>query len=87
MVSNPLKPQLSDDIFQFLLQNNLLREKGIRDYVIRKRFRELKGHHPTYIIIEMLQDEYPYLQYDTIRKIIYQKTEAKQRNSQLIQSA
>lgn len=76
-MQNPLKKHLTDDAFQFLIKNNLLREKGIRDYHIRKRFNELKISHPTYMIIEMIQDEYPYLQYETIRKIIYQKPESK----------
>jgi len=86
MVNNPLKPQLSDEIFHFLLKNNLLREKGLRDYVIRQRYHKLKGHYPTYVIIEMLQDEYPYLQYDTIRKIIYQKLTVKEENFYMISS-
>jgi len=77
MMQNPLKNHLSDKAYQFLIKNNLLREKGIRDYHIRKRFNELKQDYPTNLIIEMLQDEYPYLQYETIRKIIYQKPERK----------
>lgn len=84
MVNNPLKPQLSDEVYKFLLHNNLLREKGIRDYVIRQRFKELKGNYPTYIIIEKLQDEYAYLQYDTIRKIIYQRPEVKKADFSMI---
>ncbi len=75
MMQNPLKKHLTDDTFQFLIENNLLREKGIRDFHIRSQFNKLKRSHPTYLIIEMIQDEYPYLQYETIRKIIYQKPE------------
>ncbi len=77
MMQNPLKNHLSDDAFQFLVENNLLREKGIRDFHIRKLFYDLKTKHPTYMVIEKIQDEYPYLQYETIRKIIYQKPETK----------
>lgn len=72
-MQNPLKRYLNDETYQFLLQNNLLREKGIRDFTIRKRFNTLKKEFPTYLIIEMIQEEYPYLQFETIRKIIYQK--------------
>ena len=77
MMQNPLKNHLTDKAYQFLIKNNLLREKGIRDYHIRRRFYELKQDYPTHLIIEMLQNEYPYLQYETIRKIIYQKPEKK----------
>ena len=77
MMHNPLKHHLSDDVYQFLLENNLLREKGIRDYYIRKKFNTLKNEHPTHRIIEMIQEDYPYLQYETVRKIIYQKPENK----------
>ena len=73
MMHNPLKSHLSDELFQFLIKHNLLREKGVRDYKIRQRYNRLKKDHPTFLIIEMLQQEYPYLQHETIRKIIYQK--------------
>lgn len=76
-MQNPLKHHLTDKAYQFLIKNNLLREKGIRDYHIRKRFYELKQDFPTHLVIETLQNEYPYLQYETIRKIIYQKPEKK----------
>lgn len=75
MMQNPLKKHLTDDAFQFLIENNLLREKGLRDFHIRKQFNNLKKKHPTYLVIEKSQDDYPYLQYETIRKIIYQKPE------------
>jgi len=70
---NPLKDHLTDDTFHFLRKNNLIREKGLRDFAIRQRFKALRRKYPTYEIIEMLQEEYPYLQYETIRKIIYQR--------------
>jgi len=73
MVSNPLRTHIPDPIFEFLIKNNLLKEKGVRDFMIRKRFRALKKNHPTRNALEILQNEYPYLQYETIRKIIYHK--------------
>jgi len=72
-MQNPLKNHLSDETFQFLIKNNLIREKGVRDYKIRKLYKKLKENHPTFLIIEKIQSQYPYLQYETIRKIIYQK--------------
>ena len=73
MVQNPLKSHIPDSIFEFLVKNNLLNEKGVRDFKIRKKFSSLKQKHTTQNSIEILQTDYPYLQYETIRKIIYQK--------------
>lgn len=74
MVANSLKTHISDSIFDFLVKNNLLKEKGVRDFNIRQRFTSLKAKYSTQEAIEKLQEEYPYLQYETIRKIIYKKT-------------
>ncbi len=69
---NPLDGLISDDIYDVLDDHNLLSEKGVRDYQIRKTFRVMRGQNvPAYDAIEMLRDEYPYLQFDTIRKIVY----------------
>ncbi len=73
MVKNPLESYIPDHIFEFLIKNGLLKEKGVRDFKIRKRFYALKKSSKTHEAIEILQDEYPYLQYETIRKIIYNK--------------
>ena len=73
MVKNPLKSHIPDSIFEFLVKNNLIKEKGVRDFQIKERFRTLRKQYPTNKAIEILQQEYPYLQYETIRKIIYQK--------------
>ena len=75
MVKNPLKLYIPDSIFEFLVKNNLLNEKGVRDFKIRKKFSSLKSEHSTQYAIELLQQDYPYLQYETIRKIIYQKVQ------------
>jgi thioredoxin-related protein len=42
MVNNPLKSHLSDSTFEFLIKNELLREKGVRDFKIRNAFQNLK---------------------------------------------
>jgi len=69
---NPLQDLISDDVFQILEQHDLLSEKGIRDYQIRQRFRALRSQDvPAFDAIEQLRTEYPYLQFDTIRKIVY----------------
>ncbi len=73
MVQNPLKSHIPDSVFEFLIKHNLLNEKGVRDFQIRQRFNVLRKRHTTQRSIELLQEEYAYLTYETIRKIIYQK--------------
>ena len=69
---NPLAELISDDVYAVLNEYNLLSEKAIRDYQIRKRFREMRRNDvPAYEAIERLREDYAYLQFDTIRKIVY----------------
>ncbi|MGI9174086.1 MAG: hypothetical protein ACR2GR_02040 [Rhodothermales bacterium] len=69
---NPLAELIADDIYAVLEQHNLLSDKGIRDYKIRQQFRQLRREDvPAYDAIEQLREDYPYLQFDTIRKIVY----------------
>lgn len=71
-VHNPLSGLIGDEVYEVLESHNLLNEKGVRDYQIRKRFREMRSEDvPAYDAIESLREEYPYLQFDTIRKIVY----------------
>jgi hypothetical protein len=71
--SNPLSNVLSDEVYSLLRQNDLLNEKSLRDYIIRQMFTKLKaaGKIKTAQAIEAVREMYPYLQYDTIRKIVY----------------
>ncbi len=70
---NPLSDLISDEVFETLYSKGLIHEKSVRDYLIRKKFEMLKQKNLTASqAIESLRDEYPYLQFDTIRKIIYQ---------------
>jgi len=69
---NPLDGLISEEVFSILDDNNLLSEKGVRDYQIRRSFRTMRLNNvPAFDAIELLRDEYPYLQFDTIRKIVY----------------
>ena len=71
-VANPLSGLISDDLYRILEEHELLSEKGIRDYQIRVKFRAMRNKDvPAYDAIEHLREEYPYLQFDTIRKIVY----------------
>ncbi len=70
--TNPLSELISDEVYEVLAAHHLLSEKGVRDYRIRQRFRTMRRQNiPAYDAIEQLRMEYPYLQFDTIRKIVY----------------
>lgn len=69
---NPLSDLVPSEIYQVLEQHNLLNEKGVRDYQIRQQFRTMREQNvPAYEAIEELREQHPYLQFDTIRKIVY----------------
>ena len=69
---NPLNGLVPEEVYQTLVQHNLLNEKGVRDYQIRQQFRSLRSDNvPAYEAIEELRELHPYLQFDTIRKIVY----------------
>jgi hypothetical protein len=71
--NNPLAELISDDIYSLLTSRGLIDEKSVRDYIIRKKFKSLRSQKISASqAIESLRDEYPYLQFDTIRKIVYQ---------------
>ncbi len=69
---NPLSSLISDEVYELLEGHNLLSDKGVRDFQIRRKFRDMRASDvPAYDAIEQLRDDYPYLQFDTIRKIVY----------------
>jgi len=72
-IENPLSDLISDEIYELLSSRGLINEKSVRDYIIRKKFKELRSTKVSASdAIDVLRDEYPYLQFDTIRKIVYQ---------------
>lgn len=72
-IDNPLSDLISDDIFDLLNSHGLIDEKSVRDYQIRKKFKQLRASKISAgDAIDAIREEYPYLQFDTIRKIVYQ---------------
>jgi len=70
--SNPLSELISDETFNLLNSKGLLNEKSLRDYKIRKKFKSLRNENVNASdAIDMLRKEYSYLQFDTVRKIVY----------------
>jgi len=67
-MENPLSDLLTDE--QYEKVKPFLSELAIRDYVIQKKYKELRAQKTgSGDAIDMLREEYPYLQWDTLRKI------------------
>ena len=72
-MDNPLSELISDEIFELLESHGLIDEKAVRDYQIRRKFKSLRaGKVSAGDAIDTIREDYPYLQFDTIRKIVYQ---------------
>ncbi len=69
---NPLSDLISDDIYSALKERDLINEKSVRNHIIRRKYQALRDTEiSTTDAIYELQQQYPYLQFDTIRKIVY----------------
>ncbi len=72
-IDHPLSDLISDEIYDLLDSQGLIDEKAVRDYQIRKRFKMLRSTKVSAgDAIDTIREDYPYLQFDTIRKIVYQ---------------
>lgn len=71
-MDNPIRQIVSDELYDKLSALNLLNQKVIRDFQIKRRYLELRdAGMRSADSIDMILEEYPYLQFDTVRKIIY----------------
>ena len=68
---NPLADLIDDETFAALQQLRLIDQKSLRDFEIRKTYREMRERMSASDAIDKLQKMHPYLQFDTIRKIVY----------------
>ena len=69
---NPLSEFISDETFVILSKKGLINEKSLRDFLIRKQFKSLRNNNiPASNAIDLIREEHPYLQFDTVRKIVY----------------
>ena len=70
--NNPLAEFISDETFSLLTSKGLINEKSLRDYKIRKQFKSLRSNNINASdAIDIIRSEHPYLQFDTVRKIVY----------------
>jgi len=73
-VKNPLSELITDDIYNMLVNKGLINENSVRNYLIKKKYHELRMQKvSTGDAIEHIREEFPYLQHDTIRKLVYQQ--------------
>ncbi len=70
-MTNPVPAILTSQLFDELLDLGLLNTKRLRDFEIRQKYETLKRGMSASDAIDKVRDEYPYLQFDTVRKIIY----------------
>ena len=72
-MDNPLSELISDNIYDLLSSHGLIDEKSVRDFQIKKKFKQLRANKVSAgDAIEAIKEHYPYLQFDTLRKIVYQ---------------
>ena len=71
--ANPVGELISDELYALLRSNDIINEKGLRDYIIRRLFKQLRSEQDlkSTDAIDRIKELYPYIQADTIRKIVY----------------
>jgi hypothetical protein len=69
---NPLRDLIDDQTFLELERHKLFSEKAIRDYQIRRIFKDMRQTMSAGDAIDRIREMHPYLQFDTVRKIVYQ---------------
>jgi len=71
-MTNPICQLVSDELYTTLSRLNLLNKKVLRDFEIKRRYLAYRQQGlRSADAIELILETYPYLQFDTIRKIIY----------------
>jgi len=71
-IDNPLSELISDDIYELLSSYGLIDDKSVRDFQIRNKYKQLRTSKVSSgDAIDAIKEYYPYLQFDTIRKIVY----------------
>ena len=71
-VENPLSDLISDNVYELLYAHGFITDRAIRDYLMRKKFKQLRAQKLNAIAaMYVIQEDYKYLQVDTIRKIVY----------------
>ncbi|GAB4428548.1 MAG: hypothetical protein OHK0039_47070 [Bacteroidia bacterium] len=71
-MSNPIPHIVPDEVYHTLERLNLLNQKVLRDFEIKRCYLDLRREGMrSNDAIDRILESYPYLQFDTVRKIIY----------------
>jgi len=71
-LQNPLNDLISNEIYELLSNRGFINQNAARDHFIRKRFKTLRASRISAgDAIDELRKDYPYLQFETIRQIVY----------------
>ncbi len=71
---NPLRSLMKDNVFEQLSELNLIDANGLRNFVIREKYRKLRSQEfKSKEAMDIIHLEYKNLAYNTIRKIIFRK--------------
>lgn len=71
-IKNPLADLISDEIYELLNERGFINQNAARDHLIRRRFKSLRSLRISAgNAIDELRKDYPYLQFETIRQIVY----------------
>lgn len=72
---NPIKHLVDDETFMRLSKAGVLNKTAVRNFAIKLKFTEMrKEKKSVQLILALLHQEYPYVGYEALRKIIYDKT-------------
>jgi len=69
-VNNPIPELISDEIFELLNKHSLFDEIKLRNHKMKRDYRMLREMNMRQgDAIELIQKDYPYLQFDSIKRI------------------
>lgn len=71
--TNPIGEIIDDVTYAKLIDHQLLDERGIRDYVMKQEYAELRRTHKQGETLDIMAQKYTYLQPDTIKSIVNRK--------------
>lgn len=72
-MTNPLSEIINNKQYETLSKLNIISKTAERDYLIRKKFKEIKPKLRTEAAIYVIMKDYEYLTFDTLKKIVYKK--------------
>lgn len=71
-MTNPIHQLVSDELYHKLSELNLLNKKVLRDFEIKRQYLSFRNDGlKASEAIDAILEAFPYLQFDTVRKIIY----------------